>query len=165
MPRSRATDPARRLILAGAASALANPAAATPADQARAALFAFLRAFENCDLPAMQAAFAPDAACFDRIVLTPRPPERIRLEDFHRAPGMPPQMRAIAEALPKSQPGPPYQSLKPIDLQVTATAEMALCTFHLEGPHSLSRRTVVLAPRDGAWKIIHIHASNVSDAI
>ncbi|MBS0409138.1 MAG: nuclear transport factor 2 family protein [Proteobacteria bacterium] len=166
MSQDPGSRPARRTLLAGAATALAGPAAAAaPAEAARAALYAFLAAFEACDLPAMEAAFAADATCFDRVVLSPRPPPAIRLADFRRAPGMPPGMRAIAQALPKSTPGPPYQSLKPVDLQVVATAEMALCTFHLESPHALSRRTVVLAPRDGAWKILHIHASNVSDEV
>jgi hypothetical protein len=39
---------------------------------------------------------------------------------------------------------------------------VAVCTFHLDDPDSLGRRTVVLQRRQGAWKIIHIHASTVA---
>ncbi len=124
---------------------------------------AFLKAFADCDLPRMEAAFAADANCFDRTVMAARGNPGVRLDDWRRAAGMPPGMRRLAQSLPASQPGPPYQSLIPLDLLVQATADMAVCTFHLESPHVLCRRTVVMARRDGTWKIIHIHASNVDD--
>ena len=77
---------------------------------------------------------------------------------------MPPGMRRTAEELPRGQKGPPYQSLEPRDLLIQGSADVAVCTFHLEHPHTLGRRTVVLQQHSGAWKIIHIHASNVEDA-
>jgi len=157
--------PPRRALLAAALAAA--PAAALARDakaDVEAALMAFLHAFENCDLAAMEAAFAADAVSFDRAFMSPKGAPDLKLDDFRRAPGMPAGMRRIAQELPKAGGKPPYQSLVPKDLLIQAGADMAVCTFHLEGPHSLARRTIALARRDGAWKIIHIHASNVTDA-
>lgn len=126
----------------------------------------FLTAFNNCDLPAMEKAFAPDAACFDRVFMTSTGTPDIKLADYRRFDGMPPGMRRVAETLP-NQPGatPPYQSITPRDLLIQMGADMAVCTFHLGGAeHTLGRRTIVMALRQGAWLILHIHASQVSDA-
>jgi len=128
------------------------------------ALHDFLRAFEDCDLKAMELAFSADATSFDRIVMAPETREPIDLRDYRRMRGMPPGMRRTAEELSRGKKGPPYQSLEPRDLLVQRSGDIAVCTFHLEHPHALGRRTVILQQRSGAWKIIHIHASNVEDA-
>ncbi len=157
--------PSRRAALAvGALGLAAAPAASAPEDGPRAALLAFLKAFEACDLPAMEAAFDAEATSFDRTILSPVPPQQIRLDDYLRRPGMPAGMRRLAQDLPRHAPGPPYQDLTPHDLMVQARGDMAVCSFHLLEPHALSRRTVVLVRRGGTWKILHIHASNVRDA-
>lgn len=55
--------------------------------------------------------------------------------------------------------------LQPKDLQIQlAGNNVAIATFYLED-HSgfLNRRTIVLQQIKGAWKIIHIHASEVED--
>ena len=159
-----ALDLSRRLVLGALVAAPAVPVTASAAeDEVRAALMAFLKAFADCDLPRMEAAFAPDANCFDRTVMSARGATGLRLDDWRRIAGMPPGMRKLAQTLPATQPGPPYQSLDPQDLLVQATADMALCTFHLVSQHVLCRRTIVMARRGGAWKILHIHASNVDD--
>jgi hypothetical protein len=51
--------------------------------------------------------------------------------------------------------------LEPKDLKITQLKEAAIVTFHLENGKSLSRRTLVLSKKDGTWKIIHLHPSNV----
>lgn len=156
------TPPDRRAVLAGALLA-AGPAKAAirPSDEAEAALRAFLKAFEACDLPAMEAAFASDAQSFDRVPPGQAAPD---LAHYRRASGMPAGMRAVAQALRAQGGAPPYQRLEPHDLLVQASDDMAVLSFHLDAPHSLGRRTVVMARRPGGWKIIHLHASNVSDA-
>ena len=120
------------------------------------ALLAFLRAFENCDLPRMEAAFARDATCFDRAPADPGD-----LAPYHRAAGMPPGMRHLALTLPKTVPGPPYHRVDPQGLACVLHGDIALCTFELEDADNLGRRTVVLRHEADAWKIIHIHASNI----
>jgi len=155
----------RRLALAAAlAAAPAVAAAAAPGDaraSAEAALRAFLQAFENDDLATMEAAFAPDAVSFDPVIASPRGSGPLDLQALHRQAGMPPAMRALVERSLKTGSGPPYRRLDPKDLLVQTDGQMALCTFHLEAPTCFARRTIVLIRRRGAWKILHIHASNV----
>lgn len=141
----------------GAALAAGEIANTAPADDdPQAALLAFLRAFENCDLARMQAAFARGATYFDR---APREPGDRAL--YRRGAGMPAGMRQIATTLPKTVPGPPYHRLEPRNLACERHGEIALCTFELDSADSLGRRTIVLRKQAGGWKIIHIHASNV----
>jgi ketosteroid isomerase-like protein len=153
--------PTRRETLngiAGAACLAAEPiSAAVTDDSPQAALAAFLHAFENCDLPRMEAAFANDATCFDR---APRGP----LGDFspyRLAPGMPAGMRELATTLPRRVPGPPYQRVEPNNLACRIVGDIALCTFELDSADDLGRRTVVFIRQARAWKILHIHASNL----
>lgn len=147
--------------LSGSGGAVAAQGA--PIDDVRAALAKFVAAFENCDLPAMEQAFAEDAVCFDPVNMTKSGSPQINLDDFRRKEGLPPGMRRIAVERPKQNPGPPYLSLKPLDLLIQMGDDMAVCTFHLaSSPTQLSRRTIVMARRAGAWKIIHIHASNAA---
>jgi hypothetical protein len=127
---------------------------------AEAALRAFLRSFADCDLAAMEAAFAPEATSFDLLVAgdDDEAPEKSALK---RASGIPQTMRKIAQELPKERPGPPYHRPDLIDdLQVQVVGDMALCTFHFDRPERLGRRSIVLVRRAGQWRILHLHASN-----
>lgn len=146
-------------LLVTAAPAVA--AASDDAASAEAALRAFLRSFADCDLPAMEAAFAPDATSFDGLTASAGGalPERASLK---RAPGMPAGMRRVAERMKQERPGPPYHRPDIIhDLLVQVAGDMALCTFHFDNPDRLGRRTIVLVRRAGTWRILHIHASNL----
>jgi ketosteroid isomerase-like protein len=163
---SRRNDKLSRRTILGAAmlsTAGSSQILANPTDGPEKALRDFLHAFENCDLAAMESAFAPDATNFDRTLMSPEINDSIDLREYRRMPGMPPGMRKIAEELPRGKKRPPYQSLKPQDLLIQRSTDIAVCTFHLEHPHALGRRTVVLQRQSAAWKIIHIHASNVED--
>jgi ketosteroid isomerase-like protein len=151
----------RRAALAASAVLAPCVAAADPRADAEAALRAFLHAFENCDLPAMEAAFAPDATGFDRVIASSKgSPAPLDLAALRRRPGMPAGMRAVAVDLPKRGGSPPYQTLDPKDLLVQVAGDMALCTFDLESPTGVGRRTIVLVRRSGMWKTLHVHASN-----
>ncbi|WP_430424618.1 nuclear transport factor 2 family protein [Phenylobacterium sp.] len=157
----------RRVALTTALAGVAAAPAAGAADrraEAEATLRAFLHAFENDDLAAMEGAFAPDAVSFDVVVASPEASSPLARDAVRRKPGMPPVMRRLVQSTPKAASGPPYRKLDPKDLLVQTEGEMALCTFHLELPTSLARRTVVLVRRSGTWKILHIHASNVVTA-
>jgi hypothetical protein len=109
----------------------------------------------------MEAAFAKDAVSFDRVSASSRASDPLDPKAFRRQLGMPAGMRALAQTLPTSQAGPPYQKLEPADLLIQISEDMALCTFHLESPGRLGRRSIVLVRSDGDWKILHIHASNI----
>jgi ketosteroid isomerase-like protein len=142
----------------------AAPVAATSQDDAasaEAALRAFLRNFANCDLPAMEAAFAPDATSFDAVTASAGG-TLPTIAGMKRHPGMPPTMRRIAEQLAKERPGPPYHRPDLIDdLQVQLVGDVAICSFHFDSPKRLGRRTIVLVRRAAVWRIQHLHASNL----
>jgi hypothetical protein len=163
-PTQRPPGISRRLALAASlAAAPASAAAAASIAEARAsaesALRAFLHAFENDDLATMEAAFAPDSASFGAVVASSKGSTLGELDSYRRKPGMP--MRELVVSSLKTGKGPPYRRLDPKDLLVQTDGQMALCTFHLESPTGLGRRTIVLDRRQGPWKILHIHASNV----
>lgn len=142
----------------------AVPAAAAAQDgaaSAEAALRAFLRSFADCDLTAMEAAFAPDSTSFDALTAGPNAPAQT-LAAMKRAPGMPATMRRVAERMKQERPGPPYHRPDQIDdLLVQVVGDMALCTFQFDDPDRIGRRTIVLVRRAGTWRILHLHASNL----
>jgi ketosteroid isomerase-like protein len=125
------------------------------------ALQSFLRAFENCDLPAMDRLFAPDCVSFDQVVASSAGQGVSDLTSYRRCAGMPPAMRRIALELPTKNPGPPYHSLVPQDLLIQIFGDAAVVTFHIERDGVLRRRTVVFVKRDEGWRIVHLHASSV----
>lgn len=49
----------------------------------------------------------------------------------------------------------------PQDLQVQLLGDAALVTFQNTSPNVTSRRTFVLRREGGAWKIVHLHGSNI----
>jgi hypothetical protein len=56
--------------------------------------------------------------------------------------------------------GPPYLVIEPRDVRVQINQGIAILTFHVLGPGLIGRRTLVYR-NDGAWKIIHMHGSQV----
>ena len=130
----------------------------------RSALAGFLSAFDNLDLDRMRLFFADEITAFPRVFMTTKGTPKIDLSQYHRQQGADMVIagfRQFADGLRKEQPGPPYMHLEPQDLDVRVFGEAAVISFHLMGQGTLSRRTFVLAKRNGAWKIVHIHASNV----
>ena len=149
------------LLLAASPAMAAAAEGADDAASAEAALRAFLRSFADCDLVAMEAAFAPDATSFDALTAGPNAPVPT-LTAMKRAPGMPAIMRRVAERMKQERPGPPYHRPDQIDdLLVQVIGDMALCTFQFDDPDRIGRRTIALVRRDGVWRILHLHASNL----
>jgi hypothetical protein len=68
-------------------------------------LQSFLRAFENCDLPAMERLFAPDCVSFDQVVASSAGQAVSDLTPYRRCPGMPPMMRRLALNFPRGRQG------------------------------------------------------------
>ena len=126
-----------------------------------AALTAFVRAFEDGDLEAMEAAFSEESTSFPRTSMSTEGTGPIEPTDYRRVSGMPPGMRALVARFQASPESPPYMNLDPKDLEVRVFTDAAVATFHLENGRSLSRRTFVLAREEGSWKIVHLHPSNV----
>ena len=137
---------------------VAAPAAPVEAmADVRAAVDTFVRAFEALDWPAFRACFAEGATVFH-----PAPPHVLRTdspESFERA------WAAVFERIRRDsgRTSPPYFTLAPKDVRVQLLSEtVALVTFHRPEGQTLGRRTLVLEKLEPGWKIVHIHASNVS---
>ena len=57
----------------------------------------------------------------------------------------------------------PYLDIQPRDLTIQMFGDVAIATFHLDDrPGFLNRRTLVLHKTNSGWKIVHLHASEVS---
>jgi len=57
----------------------------------------------------------------------------------------------------------PYMDIQPRDLRLQLFGDVAIATFHLDDkPGFLNRRTIVLSKTEKGWKIVHLHASEVS---
>lgn len=116
----------------------------------------FLRSFENLDLDAFMACFAPDATVF---FPSPETPKRfdgqaaIR-ENFAKV------FSAIRQASKAT--APPYHRLPPERLSLKVlSAESAVVSFELVNEDRIARRTLVLTATPNGWLIEHLHASNV----
>ncbi|RPH67569.1 MAG: DUF4440 domain-containing protein [Myxococcaceae bacterium] len=145
-------------------STVAAPADAQPAptptaatSEVRAAVDTFLRAFEALDWPAFRACFAEGATVFH-----PTPPHVLRTdspESFERA------WAAVFERIRRNsgRTAPPYFTLAPKNVRIQLLSERsALVTFHLPQGDTTGRRTVILEKLEAGWKIVHVHASNLS---
>jgi SnoaL-like domain len=71
--------------------------------------------------------------------------------------------RSMFETTRKQSSGPPYLHIEPSNVLVQMQGEAAPVTFEFDRSNgSLGRRTIVFCRRRGVWKIVHIHASNVT---
>jgi hypothetical protein len=115
----------------------------------------FLTAFENLEWEPFHAAFSDSATVFHP---SPSTPERVT----GRA-AIDSTLRAVfADVRAHAAGGPPYHRLTPVGLRIQALAPgVVLATFALRNAERLGRRTVVFRRERGAWRIVHLHASNL----
>lgn len=120
-------------------------------------LSTFLLTFDNLDWPSFRVYFASDATIFH-----PATPNIKRIdspEDFEKA-----WLGVFARI--KKQSGrnaPPYMNLQPQDLKIQILSpEIALATFHLIDGDTTSRRSILFKQYSDGWKIVHLHASNIT---
>jgi ketosteroid isomerase-like protein len=114
----------------------------------------FIRAFDDLDWENFRAAFADDATVF-----YPRAfPERANgRAEFEKG------FKAVFEQVRDGKSSPPYMDIQPRDLNIRMFGDVAIATFHLDDrPEFLNRRTLVLQKTNSGWKIVHLHASEVS---
>jgi len=122
-------------------------------------LSTFLVAFNNLDWPSFRAYFANDATIFH-----PAAPNIKRIDspqDFEKA-----WLGVFARIMKQSRrTSPPYMNLQPQDLKIqTLSPEIALATFHLIDGDTTSRRSIMFKHYSDGWKIVHLHASNITAA-
>lgn len=127
-----------------------------PEGQVRDALKVFLTAFDNLDWPAFRACFGPNPTMFHPAVPNT---QRIDTEgQFDKA------WAGVFDRIRKSsgRSTPPYMQLEPKDLRIEFLSEdVALVTFHILNPGEIDRRTIIFKRYGSAWRIVHVHASNL----
>ena len=54
------------------------------------------------------------------------------------------------------------KNISPEDIRVQLNRRTAIVTFHLEDKNRLGRYTIIWIRQHGAWKILHLHASDIT---
>jgi ketosteroid isomerase-like protein len=122
--------------------------------QVREALARFVHAFDDLDWETFRAAFDDNATVF-----YPRAfPERANgRAEFERT------FKTVFEQIRGGQTAAPYMDIQPKEMKIQLFGNVAIATFHLEDRAGfVNRRTVVLNKSETGWKIVHLHASEVS---
>ena len=133
----------------------AAPPQARPPDEAavQKVVDGFIESLNAADVNSFISFFAPDATLFFPLSSLP-----LRLEDRQQ---IATAFGAFFDSVRRQQPGPPYMNMVPVGTKVQLFGSVAVVTFHLKGEDVVSRRTLVLQKRSGAWLIVHLHASNL----
>jgi ketosteroid isomerase-like protein len=122
--------------------------------QVREALARFVHAFDDLDWETFRAAFDDNATVF-----YPRAfPERANgRAEFERT------FKTVFEQIRGGRTAAPYMDIQPKDMKIQLFGNVAIATFHLDDRAGfVNRRTVVLNKSETGWKIVHLHASEVS---
>jgi ketosteroid isomerase-like protein len=120
----------------------------------RDALAKFVYAFDNLDWEAFRLAFDDNATVFYPRAFPERANGRAEFEKT---------FQVVFQQIRGGKTAPPYMDIQPKDMKVQIFGDCAIATFHLDDrPGLLNRRTIVLTKTKAGWKIVHLHASEVS---
>jgi ketosteroid isomerase-like protein len=144
------------ILLLVAQSLLAQGSPPTSAEaQVREVLGKFVTAFDNLDWENFRSAFDDDATVFYPRAFPERANGRAEFEKT---------FKVVFQQIRGGKPAAPYMDLQPKDLKLQMFGDFAIATFHLNDRAGfLNRRTIVLAKSRAGWKIVHLHASEVSE--
>jgi ketosteroid isomerase-like protein len=133
----------------------AMPVAAELGEPVDRAFSRFIEAFNALDWETFQRSFASDASVFN-----PQIPEVSVLTRLDGRESVEANFRSVFDAARRSGAGP---HIVPRNVRVQSLRDAAVVTFEFDrGSGSFGRRTLVFARQRDGWKIIHVHASNVS---
>jgi ketosteroid isomerase-like protein len=136
-------------------SSVSSGLAGDQENELRNSLSGFIQAFDNLDRDRFADYFADSATLFQ--------PRRFgsRAENKEEILS---QFREIFETIRGKQTQPPYMEIQPRNLRIQMLADrVAIVTFHLDDrPGVLGRRTMIWEREKNGWKIVHIHASEVT---
>ena len=134
----------RRIALI-AALLFATACASTRPDDARAAMQSWMDALNSLDEARIVGAFAEDATAFFPVVKAERVDGKAAIA-------------AVFADYVKTN--TKKTNIVPEDLRVQQSGDIAVVTFNVHNPSSVSRRTFVWRRDAGGWRIVHLHASN-----
>jgi ketosteroid isomerase-like protein len=126
----------------------------SPELQVREALARFVQAFDNLDWETFRLAFDDNATVF-----YPRAfPERANgRAEFERT------FKTVFEQIRGGKTAAPYMDIQPKEMKIQLFGKVAIATFRLDDRAGfVNRRTIVLNKSETGWKIVHLHASEVS---
>lgn len=152
---------ASMLLASGCASTGAGrvqPDQSAAADQAALVSAAehFLRVFDNLEFEPFEAAWSSSRSVFFPFRDTPERVEGAAVGE---------RFRQFFADVRSTRPGPPYLHLEPRELRAEVIGDAGLVTFMLgRAPGEVSRRTAFFVRERGAWKLRHLHASNMPAA-
>ena len=122
----------------------------------RQALAHFIRAFDDLDWEHFRLAFDDNATVFYPRATPQRANGRAEFEK---------SFLTVFQQIRGSKTAPPYMDIQPKELRIQFFGDVAVATFHLDDRIGfLNRRTIVLHKTEKDWKIVHLHASEVSVA-
>jgi ketosteroid isomerase-like protein len=131
------------------------PVAAQAGEPVERAFTRFVEAFNTLDWETFQRSFAYDASVFN-----PQIPEVSVLTRLDGRESVEANFRNVFDAARRSG---ARLHIVPRNVRVQSLKDAAVVTFEFDrGSSSFGRRTLVFARQPDGWKIIHVHASNVS---
>lgn len=154
------TKPIMSVLAAALAAALtacqcAPPAPATHDAELESAFNGFIAAFNALDWERFRQSFAADASLFN-----PDIPDAVSLARIDGGDQVQASFERVFDAARKAGGGP---DIKPHHVRIQSYGATAIVSFEFDRQGgSLGRRSLVFEWEDGRWKIVHIHASNVT---
>jgi ketosteroid isomerase-like protein len=132
-----------------------SAAGLSDAPEVRRALSEFLLAFENLEWDRFRSHFSSDVCVFFPSASTP--------EEFCGRVAVEKRFQQEFDSIRREAgSGPPFMHLHPDSLKIVMLGRSAaLVSFELHNALRVGRRTILFRREAGAWRIVHLHASNV----
>jgi ketosteroid isomerase-like protein len=120
----------------------------------REVLARFIRAFDDLDWEQFRLAFDDKATVFYPRAIPQRANGRAEFEEG---------FKTVFRQIRGNRTAAPYMDIQPMGLRVERFGDVAIVSFHLDDRVGfVNRRTIVLHKAEKGWKIVHLHASEVS---
>jgi ketosteroid isomerase-like protein len=118
----------------------------------------FIAAFNNLDWDLFRKTLADDVSVFNPDIAETSSVNRLDGRDLVEA-----GFKSVFAATREKNSGPPYLHIVPKNVRIQRYNDSAIVTFEFEREgNSFGRRTIVFHRESAGWKIVHIHASNVT---
>ena len=142
------------LLLLVLPSILAQRQPVSAESEVHDALAKFVYAFDNLDWENFRLAFDDNATVFYPRAIPERANGR---PEFERS------FKVVFEQIRNGRTVGPYMDIQPKEMKIQLFGDVAIATFHLDDRAGfLNRRTIMLNKTKAGWKIVHLHASEVS---